>query len=52
MKNVKVNSFGKGLVMDSLDINSLLAYIDEMRVLMSNTKKSLVFFTLQLATIL
>ena len=36
--NVKMNSFGQGLVMASLNINSLLAHIEELRVFMSNSK--------------
>ena len=38
MNNVKINSFGRGLVMAPLDINSLLAHTDELRVFTSNTK--------------
>lgn len=36
--NIGYNSFGRGLVMASLNINSLLAHIDELRVFMSNSK--------------
>ena len=36
--NIEYNSFGRGLVMASLNINSLLAHIDELRVFMSNSK--------------
>lgn len=32
------NSFSRGLVMASLNINSLLAHIDELRVFMSTSK--------------
>ena len=38
MINIELNSFGRGLVMPSLKINSLLAHIDELRVFMSNFK--------------
>ena len=38
MDNVKINSFGRGLVMTSLNINSLLAHIEELCVFMSNSK--------------
>ena len=33
-----INSFGRGLVIASLNINSLLAHFDELRVFMSNSK--------------
>ena len=36
--DIEYNSFGRGLVMASLNINSLLAHIDELRVFMSNSK--------------
>ena len=40
MNNVKINvKINSRLVMASLDINSFLAHIDEIRVFMSNTKK-------------
>lgn len=36
--NIDNNSFGRGLVMASLNINSLLAHIDQLRVVMSNSE--------------
>ena len=38
INNAKINSFGRGLVMASLIINSLLAHIERLRVFMSNSK--------------
>ena len=36
--NIDHNVFGRGLVMASLNINSLLAHIDELRVYMNTSK--------------
>ena len=36
--NIDLNVFGRGLVMASLNINSLLAHIDELRVYMNTSK--------------
>ena len=36
--NIDNNSFGRGLVMASLNINSLLAHIDQLREVMSSSE--------------
>ena len=41
--NIDNNSFGRGLVMASLNINSLLAHIDHLREVMSNSEIDILY---------
>ena len=46
-KQTVLNIFGCGLVIASLNINSLLAHIDDLRIFLSNSKIDITKYTCQ-----